>query len=89
MKHLKSFNWVGFLLIQYFKDTLRNKRPTYSFSFNKINYHAIILRLFVQFWGFKKKKNFGNKEPYNLESFSKLLGVEGLGLGILGLGLLT
>ena len=49
MKHLKSFNWVGFLLIQYFKDTLRNKRPTYSFSFNKINYHAIILRLFVQF----------------------------------------
>ena len=89
MKHLKSFNWVGFLLIQYFKDTLRNKRPTYSFSFNKINYHAIILRLFVQFWGLKKKKNFGNKEPYNLESFSKLLGVEGLGLGILGLGLLT
>ena len=42
MKHLKSFNWVGFLLIQYFKDTLRNKRPTYSFYFNKINYHPII-----------------------------------------------
>ena len=89
MKHLKSFNWVGFLLIQYFKDTLRNKRPTYSFYFNKINYHPIIFETFCSILRFKKKKNFGNKERYNLESFSKLLGVEGLGLGILGLGLLT
>ena len=82
MKHLKSFNWVGFLLIQYFKDTLRNKRPIFSFSFNKINYHPIIFETFCAILSFFFWEQ-------GLQSFSKLLGVEGLGLGILGLGLLA